>query len=280
MKSFMILLAMAPLLCCGAPTERKFTASTPADAIVKTFLRIPLTDSVDFIRWKLTLTDDHYSLECNYGIGKPNTNGFYDGGKTVSLNGAVKKEKNYYQLRNGDKMINLLELNNNLLHFLDTDNTLLIGNGGWSYTLNNINATNTDEINSTARQTEFNDSIVFEGRTPCGIPGVIPTGKECYKLKWYLAFYPAAGKNVAPQYRLWGTLTYKEGGKRGTWSTITTKTNHILYCLNNDEGKPFIYLLKADENILLFTDANGKPLTGDQDFSYTLNKKRPRGIAG
>jgi len=280
MKRLSILLVIAPLLSCGVPVERKYTASTPADAaIVRTFLGIPITDSVDFIRWKLTLMDDRYNLQCNYGIGKPNTNGFYDGGKTISLNGRLKKDKIYYQLLNGDKTIKILELNSNLLHLLDADNSMLIGNGGWSYTLNNLNVTDTDEMNTIVQSTRFNDSIVFEGRTPCGVPGVIPAGKECYKLKWRLALY-SAGNNEAPRYWLWGTLTYKEGGKRGTWKMSTTSKNHTLYSLNDSTGKPFIYLLKADENILLFTDADGKPLTGDEDFSYTLNKMKPRRIAG
>ena len=267
---------MIPFLSAAPAAERKYTASTPADAaVVRAFLGIPLTDSVDFIRWKLSLADDRYTLQCNYGIGKPNTNGFYNGGKTVSLSGKVRKDNIYYQLTNGGRTISIVELNTNLLHLLDAGNNMLIGNGGWSYTLNNINSTNTDELNSRAQRTVFKDSIVFEGRTPCGVPGLVPAGKLCYKLKWRLTLYSAEG-NAAPRYWLWGSLTYKEGGKRGTWNIASTNKHHLLYSLNDSNGQPFIYLLKADENILLFTDANGKPLTGDEDFGYTFNKINPR----
>src|SRR5205085_8534051 len=96
MKMLIIFLAIIPLLSASTSKESRYTASTPAGTVVRTFLGIPLTDSVDFIRWKLTINADHYSLECNYGIGKPNTNGFYNGGKTISVNGILKKEKNYY----------------------------------------------------------------------------------------------------------------------------------------------------------------------------------------
>lgn len=278
MKLLLIIFAIAPLFACGTAPERKYTASTPAGPVVRNFLGISLTDSVDFIRWKLTLDADRYKLECNYGIGKPGTNGFYNGGKTISQAGAVRKEKSVYQLQNGGKMLRMLELNSNLLHVLNDNDALLIGNGGWSYTLNNIHPADIDELNSNVQQTAFNDSITFEGRTPCGIPGVIPAGTTCYKLKWYLALYAPVKNDTAPRYRLWGTLTYKEGGRNGTWKVVTTNKNHILYCLNDSDGKPFIYLLKVDEDILLFTDATGKPLTGDEDFSYTLNKTKPHPV--
>ena len=56
--------------------ERKYTGSTPADPFVRSFLGIALQDSVDFVRWQLTFQNNNYTLNCNYGIGKPNTNGF------------------------------------------------------------------------------------------------------------------------------------------------------------------------------------------------------------
>ena len=45
-----------------------------------------------------------------------------------------------------------------------------------------------------------------------------------------------------------------------------------MYRLNDKNGKAFIYLLKLDEHILVFTDADGKLLVGNEDFSYTLNR--------
>lgn len=120
---------------CAGAKEKTYTGSTPAGQTVKSFLGIPLPDSIDFIRWKVTISDNHYQLSCNYGIGKPNTNGFIDGGTKMELSGECKKGENYYQFRNGTKTLKVIQLNEDLLHLLNTDNSLLIGNGGWSYTL-------------------------------------------------------------------------------------------------------------------------------------------------
>src|SRR5689334_14067566 len=77
-----------------------YTGSTPANAaVVRTFLGIPLTDSVDFIRWKLHFNNTDFELHCNYGIGKPNTSGFYDGGKTVGLKGKVDMAAKFLALQ-------------------------------------------------------------------------------------------------------------------------------------------------------------------------------------
>ncbi len=247
--------------------EKNYAASTPAARIVRAFLGISQTDSIDFIRWKLTLIDSKYSLECNYGIGKPNTNGFYDGGKKVEFKGIVKREKNIYVLQNGNQILKLAELNPNLLHILNVDNRLLIGGGGWSYAINNIKPTNSSQTNLISKQIVFKDSMAFEGRTPCGVPGVVPEGKLCYKLKWYLVLYQSN------TYRLLGTGYRAEGGRRGRWKVFNGKDGRTTYQLNDQNGNPFIYLLKLDDGVLIFTDAKGNLLVGDHDFSYTMNRK-------
>ena len=258
---------------CTNAKETNYTASTPAASIVREFLGISLTDSIDFIRWKLSLTDFKYSLECNYGIGKPNTNGFYNGGEKVIFSGTVKRENNKYILVHGNNSLKLVELNPNLLHILNKDNTLLIGNGGWSYALNSITPSATNKFNMMAKQITIKDSIAFEGRTPCGVPGIIPAGKECYKLKWYLVLYTNQKKEPA-SYRILGTPYRREdGGKKGHWKITTDKDGRIVYQLNDENGNPFIYLLQLDAGVLIFTDAKGNLLVGDHDFSYTLNRR-------
>ena len=260
------------IVSCGNGKETVYTGSTPAGVVIKSFLGIPLTDSVDFIRWKLMLGDNQYQLQCNYGIGKPDTDGFINGGKKMELSGAIKKEANYYQLHNRDKILKIVALNTDLLHLLNADNSLLAGNGGWSYTLNNTSPSITDEISITAKQTVLKDSMAFEGRTPCNVPDIIPPGRECYKLKWYIVLYAGAEKNMPGHYKVLGTPWRKEGGKTGNWKIITGKNGTIIYQLNDDKGKGFLYLLKLDEGVLVFTDKDGKLLVGDKDFSYTLNK--------
>jgi hypothetical protein len=73
MKTGSVFLLIFLIVSSAHGEEKKYTGSTPADPVVRLFLDIPLQDSVDFIRWQLTLHDDRYSLDCNYGIGKPNT---------------------------------------------------------------------------------------------------------------------------------------------------------------------------------------------------------------
>jgi hypothetical protein len=274
MKIVISLLSMVLSVSGAGSGEKIYTASTPAAPVIRSFLGIPLADSIDFIRWKITFSGNHYTLHCNYGLSKPNTNGFINGGGKIDLEGALKKEKNIYQLRNGNKILTMAELNSDLLHLLDADNSLLIGNGGWSYAINNMSPSVSDQINSNVqtKQTVLKDSMAFEGRTPCGVPGIIAPGAECYKLKWYVVFYASTGNNQPTTYRLFGTPYRKEGGRKGNWKIVTGKDGRIIYQLYDESGKAFINMLKTDGNILVFTDANGKLLVGNEDFSYTLNK--------
>ena len=261
------------LLVSGASSkETNYTASTPAAPLVRTFLGISLTDSIDFIRWKLSISDKKYSLECSYGVAKPNTNGFYDE-KKVILSGNVKKENNNYILENGDHVLKLAQLNANLLHILNNDNTLLIGGGGWSYALNNIAPTITNQINLTAKQSALKDSVVFQGRTPCEDFSINYSSQSCIKMKWLIVFY--ANKNEPTTYLLnrSNTLPLDYPGKKGTWKIIAGKNGRIIYELTPDKESIPTYLLKLDEGVLIFTDAKGNLLVGNQDFSYTLNRR-------
>ena len=148
---------------------------------------------------------------------------------------------------------------------------MLVGNSGWSYTLSNTTPTVTDHISLTPEPSVLKDSIAFEGRTPCHVPGVIAPGRLCYKLKWYIILYANAKTNKPESYKIIGTPWRKEGGKTGNWKIIARKKGRTIYQLNDDKGYGFLYLLKLDEHILVFTDAQGKLLVGDEDFSYTLN---------
>ena len=272
MKIIATMLSFVLFAACANSKETNYTASTPAGSIVRTFLGISLSDSIDFIRWKLALTDVKYTLECNYGIGRPNTNGFINGGKRVVFTGPVKRQGNNYTLQNGNARLRLAELNANLLHVLDDDNSLLIGTSGWSYTINNISPTMTDQSAYSTKQVVIGDSVVFTGRTPCGVPGIIEAGKECYKLKWMIVLYGNTVKNEPATYKVFGTLYRAEGGRRGNWRIVASKNGQIIYQLIDEKGNPFIHLLKLDEGVVIFTDAKGNLLVGDHDFSYTLNR--------
>lgn len=272
MNLFATFLSFILLVSGASSKETIYTASTPAAPLVRTFLGISLTDSIEFIRWKLSISEKKYSLECSFGIGKPNTNGFYDETKVV-LSGIVKRETNNYILENGNQLLKLVELNANLLHILDNDNTLLIGGGGWSYALNNIAPTATNQINLTAKQSVLKDSIVFQGRTPCGDFSINRRSQSCIKMKWLIVFY--ANKNQPTTYLLnrSNMLPLEYAGKKGTWKIIAGKDGRIIYELTPDQETIPTYLLKLDEGVLIFTDAKGNLLVGNRDFSYTLNRR-------
>jgi len=262
------------VVSCASGKEQVYTGSTPADPVVRSFLGIPLSDSVDFIRWKCILRDSHYQLQCNYGIGKANTNGFIKGGLKIELQGAYRRDNNYILLQNRSRTLKALALNEDLLYLLDTDNSLLAGNAGWSYTLNSTTPLGSGRVSITAAPSKLPDSMVFEGRTPCKVPGIIPPGSSCYKIKWQVFLYPKAQMHTPGNYKIMATSWRKEGGRTGIWKIITGKNGRTIYQLNDAQGKGLLYLLKLDEHILAFTDAQGKPLVGDEDFSYTLNRKR------
>ena len=252
--------------------RNKLYSKHPCRPINKNIPRNSLIDSIDFIRWKLSITDQKFSLECSYGISKPNTNGFYDA-KKVALTGIAKRENNNYILENVNHILKLAEINANLLHILNKDNTLLIGSDGWSYALNNIAPTTTNQINLTAKQSVLKDSIVFYGRTRCGDFSINRPGPACIKMKWLIVFY--ANKNEPTTYLLnrSSMLPLEYPGKKGTWKIISGQDGRIIYELTPDKETTPTYLLKLDEGVLIFTDAKGNLLVGNHDFSYTLNRR-------
>ena len=86
-----------------------------------------------------------------------------------------------------------------------------------------------------------------------------------------------AKNNQPAGFKILGTRWRKEGGVTGNWKMNKGKNGTIIYQLNyqlnENNGSGILYLLKLDERVLLFTDANGKLLVGDEDFSYTLNRR-------
>jgi len=251
-----------------------YTGSTPADAeVVRTFLGIRLTDSVDFIRWKLHFNSTDFELRCNYGIGKPNTNGFYDGGRTVDLKGKVNMAAQFLALQFQNKTLYLAQLNNDLLQVSDNKKKFLVGTGGWSYTLNTVLPQHSRKVNFKAKEvTNVKDSLVFVGRTPCGVPGIIEPGRLCYKLKWKIIFYPVSPNFGSGKCRILSTAHRESGGMLGSWRIVDAKDGALIYEIYDDHDKPYLSLMKLDEHILVFTDRDNKLLVGDQDFSYTMNR--------
>ena len=274
-KNFLYLLVLVFACFLRGANAQTYVASTPAHAIVRNFLQISPTDSIDFIRWNLEIGQGVFKLQCRYGLSQPSTPGFSNE-KRVAFEGQLTKSGYYYNLQHRGRNISILELNQNVLHFVDSDKGMLIGNGGYSYALNNDYPLESNSFNFRAELTKTTGPLVFEGRTPCQeLSALLGLNKSdaCNKMKWYMLFYTnqVTGR---PSHFLMGGIGYKkETMSKGTWKIVTGQDGRIIYQLTSDNWSRPLNLLKADDNILFFLDGNVRMFTGNEDFSYTLNRR-------
>jgi hypothetical protein len=277
MKNILAVLTLTLLCRCTHAKETAYTGSTPACATVREFLDISRSDSMDFIRWKLVLKDDSFTLDCSYGLCQPNTPGFSNEQKAI-FSGTLNRKDHLFELRHGPAIFYILEINGNLIHLLDKNKDLLKGNGGWSYTLNNINPIATSQFFYPGPIKNPEREMTFEGRTPCS-PLSEQIGKgsaACYKLKWFMVLYtdPATGK---PSHYLMGGRGWRiETMQKGNWDIIKDRNGRTIYRLDPEKKGKAIHLLTAGNTILLFTDPAGTPLVGNEDFSFTLSRTANR----
>jgi hypothetical protein len=134
-----------------------YVASTPCSQGTRPLPGMSVNTDCEFIKWKLTLYQDAsakspttYTLQYLYGLSKPGTTGFIEGGKKGDMEGTWTISKGMgpdshaivYQLNDQKtgKTISLVRLNDHLLHLLDSDHHLMIGSAAWSYTLNRIDS--------------------------------------------------------------------------------------------------------------------------------------------
>jgi hypothetical protein len=166
-------------------------------------------------------------------------------------------------------------LNANLLHLLDQNNGLLIGNGGYSYSLNNSQPVKADAFNISSPQTETGNPLVFEGRTPCQeLSAILGLNKSaaCNKIKWYFILYRDSLTGKPAQF-LMGGIGYKiETMTKGTWKIETASNGKTVYRLYTGKWSRSLNLLKGDGNTLFFTGTDERMLVGNENFSYTLNR--------
>lgn len=95
-----------------------------------------------------TATPTTYTLNSAYGVPQQGTPGLAGGGTAIAMEGSwpiVKGTKPdpdapVYQLNpdNPQTAVSFLKMNEDILHVLNRDQTLMVGNGAWSYTLNRM----------------------------------------------------------------------------------------------------------------------------------------------
>jgi len=256
--------------------------------------------------WKIVLFQDPgantpttYTLNSAYGVPQQGTPGLAGGGTPITMEGrwAVVKgtrqdpDAVVYQLNPDDpqKAVSFLKMNDDLLHVLTHDKTLMVGNGAWSYTLNRTNNRIPPQANEQADPAPeastrppippmpIDSSVlgVFEGRTPCHdlvfeFTNIAPYS-GCTKIKWRLTLYQDLTTGAPSTYLYQGTTTIREG----TW-TIARGTDSdrdaIIYQLHLIRSQQPVSFLKADENHLYLLDRALTFLVGDALFSYTLSR--------
>ena len=177
----------------------------------------------------------------------------------------------------------LVKLNENLFHLLTDDKKLMVGGGGWSYTLSrkdaSLNSSAALSSWTTTLSDEAAEQLIFDGRTPClnfALGDKLRITNDCLKLKWRLTLFRDSKTNEPTIYKLESTMN-RRNTIEGKW-TITKgiKNNFeaIIYQLNPDRPDESISFLVGDENVLFFLDRDYRLLTGNEDFSFTLNRKR------
>jgi hypothetical protein len=267
--------------------ESTWVGSTPGDDFVKSVLAIPAGTKVDFIRWNLILENSSsFRLDIIYGESKPNTLGFIGGGKKRSINGTVtiSERGNFkivYHLKSSELSDDILlaKFNENLIHFLSPQNQLLVGNGGWSYALNNLNPVQSKEYFFVSDISEENSNeVTFDGRTPCDEISKdhpeMKTSSSCFKLKWRLILRRDSVTHMPSTYTLRKILDGKRVDITGKWDIIKEEMRGIvIYRIEPYNKAESFSFLAVDNNILLFINRENNPYLGNRDFSGILNRK-------
>ena len=272
-----------------------FVGSTPCDSLSKALLELPPGTKCEFIRWNLTLeegSDSAFALTIVYGEGQPNITGFKGGGEKRTLQGRYKTVQTgllngsvlHLVVDNASDHLSFIKLDDNLYHLLSPDGQLMVGNGGWSYTLSRKERRVAGPsllpalspaaalLRDTARQ------VIFEGRTPCQDLAKaynLHVSDDCFKLKWKLVLYRDPATFLPSKYTLDWTLD-RSRRIEGTWTATSGRGSNreaVIYQLSPNGSTTSFSFLAGDRNVLFFLDKGGRLFAGDRNFSYTLNRR-------
>lgn len=266
--------------------------STPGEGPIASILSIPSGVKVDFIRWNLTLEGDNtFELKIVYGGSQPNTLGFTNGGEERDFRGsfdidrslANSRFKEVYRLKSDQlkTVISLVKVNENVFHILTTDDQLMVGNGGWSFSLNRANPVpvSGDLMIVTAPGNKRSRRVVFDGRTPCQEVAAdhpeMRVSASCFKLKWRLILERDSITFLPSKCTIRKVVDNKPVDVSGSWSIVRgtpADPDAVVYKIETGDSDE-AFLLLADEKVLFFLDPEGRPYVGNEDFSFTLNQR-------
>ena len=271
-----------------------FAGTSPGGSSIRQLLRIPPDADLEVIQWNLILHQDektrrpsNYELRCDYGLTAPGQPGLARGVKTLERRGVWTRSQGngiVFELRGA---LWLRQVDDNVLHVLNPDHSLMVGDGGWSYSLNRAEPAEKLVDPALSRSEPFMSyqiqalasgpavAGVFEGRSPChGIASQlqITVPAACLKAKWRITLFRNPATLAATSYRIEGTF-FRSGAVEGSWASIQRSQNGAsVYRLTRSNGPP-LYLLKGDDNVLFFLNRDQQPMVGNVYFSYTLNRR-------
>jgi hypothetical protein len=271
-----------------------FEGTSPCASAAKSFLQIPASDKCEYVKWHLVLNYEaqtkkpsDYTLTREYLYYIDNSTSKSQG--TVTIKGkwemvtgiASLPEATVYKLHDGDRSLNFIKADENLIHLLAPDNSFAAEASVESFTLSRTNsklaATGKPMKISRPLSNEKQSMLKFVGRTPCEELATeinMQRGADCNKLKWLLKLYLNPSMQQPSGYELSATF-HRQSILKGKWEMVKGRPadpDAIIYKIHL--GKPYesILLLKADDNVLFFLDRNLNPLVGNAQFSYTLSR--------
>jgi hypothetical protein len=127
-------------------------------------------------------------------------------------------------------------------------------------------------FNDTARQ------VIFDGRTPClnfAKEYDLQVSDDCIKLKWRIILQRDANTFLPTTYILNRILS--RTNTEGKWSVKKGEglnSDAVIIQLDPDKPNKSMSFLVGDENLIFFLGKKNQLLTGDSNFSYTLNKRQ------
>ncbi len=277
--------------CTAARGNSKFVlaGATPGDPTIISMLSIKADTKVDFIRWVLVLEPairgaGDFSLTAVFDEAEQNTSGHKQGGESLLVSGRYSvgilrsSEVLKFADQNQSVAFSLVRLNEVIFHILSPDGELMVGDGGWSYSLFRKGAAGpmSSELPqwTTHLPNDEPQEVRFDGRTPCQefIRVYDRRASEgCYKLKWSLFLFRDPVTRQPSTYKLLGTL-YRDSAAEGRWSIDRGAKGAIIYRLDPDRPDRSMAFLAGDENVLFFLTKDDQLIRGNERFGFALNR--------
>jgi hypothetical protein len=139
----------------ASPALAVYVGSTPCSAGTRPLPGMLPQGTVEMMKWRLQLFDDNgqplsgtYTLQCSYGMCQQGTKWLVNGGNQLHRKGKwtmIKGSKTnpsaiIYRLDpdTPSVAVSFLRVSDHLIHLLDSEQRLMIGNGAFGYTLNMV----------------------------------------------------------------------------------------------------------------------------------------------